>query len=137
MLQQNIWNVAKYLDKGVCRCYASMNLFWRRKIYKLSCLIKSTTNPFCVWWWWWWWWGYINKDACYMISTCSRRVTNVVCFTITGVSVELTFTDVCLNGWINWAHAPIHVQRNKVLERLPETLWEDVCSQLFVDRASK
>jgi len=24
----NIWNVAKYQDKGVCRCYASINLFY-------------------------------------------------------------------------------------------------------------
>jgi len=24
---KNIWNVAKYQDKGVCRCYASIYLF--------------------------------------------------------------------------------------------------------------
>ena len=30
---KNIWNVAKYQDQGVCLCYASINLFWLRKIY--------------------------------------------------------------------------------------------------------
>jgi len=24
---KNIWNVAKHQDKGVCHCYASINLF--------------------------------------------------------------------------------------------------------------
>jgi len=38
---KNIWNVAKYHDKGVCRCYASRYLFWLWKICKL---LKNTTN---------------------------------------------------------------------------------------------
>jgi len=41
---KNIWNVAKHQDEGVCRCYASINLFWLRKICKLSCSLKNTTN---------------------------------------------------------------------------------------------
>jgi len=35
---KNIWNVVKYQDKGVCHCYASINLFWLRKI--INCLVR-------------------------------------------------------------------------------------------------
>jgi len=38
---KNIWNVAKYQDKGVCHCYASINLFWIRRI--INCLIRYKT----------------------------------------------------------------------------------------------
>ena len=37
---KNIWNVAKYQDKGDCHCYASINLFWLRQI--VTCLVRKT-----------------------------------------------------------------------------------------------
>jgi len=41
---KNIRNVAKYQDKFVCFCYASISMFQLRKICKLSCSSKNTTN---------------------------------------------------------------------------------------------
>jgi len=35
---KNIWNVAKYQDKGVWRCYASINLFCSEKF--VNCLVR-------------------------------------------------------------------------------------------------
>jgi len=35
---ENIWNVAKYHDKGHCRCYASINLFYSEKF--VNCLVR-------------------------------------------------------------------------------------------------
>jgi len=35
---KNIWNVANYQDKGVCRCYASTNLFYSKNF--LNCLVR-------------------------------------------------------------------------------------------------
>ena len=44
---KNIWNVAKHPDKGVCRRFASINLFWLRKIWKLSCSLKTLLTTLC------------------------------------------------------------------------------------------
>jgi len=44
---KNIWNVAKYQDKCVWRCYASIHLFWPRKICKLSCSLKKLLTFLC------------------------------------------------------------------------------------------
>jgi len=40
---KNIWNVAKYQDKDVCRCYTSVNLFHSKKF--VNCLVSWKTLP--------------------------------------------------------------------------------------------